>query len=50
MLNSLVEEDYLRRLGGFQRLAGMSEVGVESFVDPERQHVKEGIVICKWEG
>ena len=32
----MVEEDYQRRIGGFQRLSGMSEVGIEIFCDPER--------------
>lgn len=49
VLNVLVEEDYLRRIGGFQRLSGMSEVDIEIFCDAERQHIKEGMVMVEEE-
>lgn len=45
VLNALIEEDYLRRISGFQRLSEMSEVGIEMFCDSERQHIKEGVVM-----
>jgi hypothetical protein len=45
VLNTLIEEDYLRRISGFQRLSEMSEVGIEMFCDSERQHIKEGVVM-----
>lgn len=45
VLNTLIEEDYLRRITGFQRLSEMSEVGIELFCDAERTHIKEGIVM-----
>ena len=32
----IAEEDYLRRITGFQRLCELSEVGIEIFCDSER--------------
>ena len=47
VLNTLLEEDYLKRITGFQRICGMSEVGIEIFCDPDRCHIKEGIVLVE---
>jgi hypothetical protein len=44
VLNAFSEEDYLRRLTGFQKLADMSPEDLEMFCDSERQHIKEGII------
>ena len=41
----LIEEDYLRRITGFQRVCGLSEVDIEIFCDPERSHIKEGVIL-----
>jgi len=46
-INTLSTEDgndYLRRMGMLMRVAGMSDVQVDLFCDPERQHIKEGLV------
>jgi len=45
VLNSLVEEDYYRKVTGFQRLSDMCEVDIDIFCDGERSHMKEGIVL-----
>lgn len=45
VLNSLIEEDYLRRVTAFQRLSQMAEVDIDIFCDPDRQHMKESIVL-----
>lgn len=45
ILNALIDEDYLRRITGFQRVCGLAEVDVEIFCDAERQHIKEGVVL-----
>ena len=45
VLNALIEEDYLRRITGFQRMCGLAEVDIEIFCDAERQHIKEGVVL-----
>ena len=44
MVNSLIEEDYFKRLVCFQRLSDMSEADIDIFCDPERAHLKEGLV------
>ena len=44
VLNCLVEEDYFKRLQSFQRLSGLSEAEIDQFCDPERAHLKEGLV------
>lgn len=46
VLNALVEEDYLRRMIGFQRLARVSDVGIDLFCDSTRLHIKEGVVLA----
>ncbi len=40
VLNGLLEYDENRRVVGFQRVCRMSEVDVDAFFDPERQHIK----------
>lgn len=45
VLNCLIEEDYLRRVTGFQRISNMSEIDIDVFCDGERQHMKEGLVL-----
>lgn len=49
VLNALIEEDYLRRITGFQRVCGLSEVDIEVFCDAERQHIKEGVLLVEEE-
>eukprot|EP01039_Chlorochromonas_danica_P002363 gene2363-2594_t len=44
VLNALSEEDYLRKMTGFKRLSGLSDVDVDNFCDAERAHMKENIV------
>lgn len=44
MINTLIEEDYFKRILCFQRLADLSEADIEAFCDPERAHLKEGLV------
>ena len=45
VLNTLIEEDYLRRIIGFQRICNLSEIDIEYFCDGERVHIKEGYVM-----
>eukprot|EP01038_Epipyxis_sp_PR26KG_P008133 gene8133-11011_t len=45
VLNTMIEEDYLRKISGFQRVSGMSEMDIDIFCDSERQHMKESIVM-----
>eukprot|EP01035_Chromulina_nebulosa_P008971 gene8971-12121_t len=45
VLNTLIEEDCLRRMTAFQRLSAMAEVDIDVFCDPDRQHTKESIVL-----
>jgi hypothetical protein len=45
VLNTLIEEDYIRRVTAFQRLGQMSEVDIDLFCDTERQHMKESLVL-----
>lgn len=47
ILNNLVEEDYLRRVMGFQRICHLSEIDIEMFCDSERQHIKEGLTLME---
>lgn len=44
VLNCLVEEDYFKRLQCFQRLSELSEADIDHFCDPDRAHLKEGLV------
>jgi hypothetical protein len=44
VISTLIEEDYFKRILSFQRLADLSEADVEAFCDPERSHLKEGLV------
>mmetsp|Transcript_10019 Transcript_10019/g.15147 ORF Transcript_10019/g.15147 Transcript_10019/m.15147 type:complete len:1253 (+) Transcript_10019:82-3840(+) len=44
VVNSLIEEDYFKRIICFQRLADLSEADIDAFCDPERAHLKEGLV------
>lgn len=44
VLNCLVEEDYFKRLQCFQRLSQLSEADIDHFCDPDRAHLKEGLV------
>lgn len=50
VLDALVEDDYYRRMLGFQRLTGVSEVDVDRFCDDTRPHIKEGLVTVEEEG
>jgi hypothetical protein len=36
ILNSMLEEDYLRKMSAYQRLSGVSEVDIDLFCDAER--------------
>jgi hypothetical protein len=44
VISTLIEEDYFKRILSFQRLADLSEADIEAFCDPERGHLKEGLV------
>ncbi|ETV84493.1 hypothetical protein, variant [Aphanomyces astaci] len=45
--SQLIEEDVNRKMMMFQRLACISEIDLEEFVDDTRVHVKEGTVIAE---
>ncbi|ETW00765.1 hypothetical protein H310_07306 [Aphanomyces invadans] len=45
--SQLIEEDVNRKMMMFQRLACISEIDMEEFVDDNRVHVKEGTVIAE---
>jgi hypothetical protein len=45
VLNTMIEEDYIKKVVGFQRLSEMSEVDIDLFCDSERQHMKESLVL-----
>lgn len=44
VLNTMLEEDYLRKMSGFKRVSGMADVDVDLFCDADRAHMKENIV------
>lgn len=49
-LYSFLDDEYLRRGYGIQRLCQMSEVDMEWFLNPERLHIKEGIILTEDDG